>query len=180
MAAWKKLANQPEWVRKNKELLKKLDNQPDNVIDKVAEYYEKSIPSNTPSGFNGPGVYGQVEFNEFGHPQLLPHVSDPNHIVTINMKGNYSSDMTDAKNALQAKLAQNEKIVKHNPNGGWSPFYIEKNGNSEGLYTWHHHQDGSSMYPVKKDIHDSIAGKHTGGKEIVTKYPDLIGFFNQP
>ncbi len=180
MAAWKKLSNQPEWVRKNKELLKKLDNQPDNFIDKVAEYYEKSIPSNTPSGFNGSGMYGQVEFNEFGHPKLLPHVSDPNHIVTMNMKGNYTSDMTDAKNALQAKLPQNEKIVKHNPNGGWSPFYIEKNGNLEGPYTWHHHQDGSSMYPIKKDIHDSIAGKHTGGKEIVTKYPDLIGFFNQP
>ena len=95
------------------------------------------------------------------------------------MKRNYTSDMTDAKNALQAKLPPDEVIVKSNPNGGWSPFYIEKNGVKSGPYTWHHHQDGTSMYPVKKEIHDAIVGKHTGGKEIVTTYPELKGFFNQ-
>jgi hypothetical protein len=42
-----------------------------------------------------------------------------------------------------------------------------------------HHQDGTSMYPVFTSIHNKIAGKHTGGKEIVTKYPDLVGFFNE-
>ncbi|OQD43419.1 hypothetical protein BUL40_06200 [Croceivirga radicis] len=32
------------------------------------------------------------------------------------------------------------------------------------------------MYPVRKEIHDAIIGKHTGGREIVTKYPELKGF----
>jgi hypothetical protein len=35
------------------------------------------------------------------------------------------------------------------------------------------------MYPVKKEIHDKIIGKHSGGREIVTKCPLLKGFFNQ-
>ncbi|MBK8044936.1 MAG: HNH endonuclease [Haliscomenobacter sp.] len=92
------------------------------------------------------------------------------------MKGNYTTDITAAKNYLSDKLLPGEIIFKSNPNGGWSPFYIEKNGVRSGPFTWHHHQDGSSMYPVKKEVHDKIIGKHTGGREIVTQYPELIGF----
>lgn len=99
--------------------------------------------------------------------------------LTLLRAGNYTTDMTAAKNALQEKLLPDEVIVKSNPNGGWSPFYIEKNGVKSGSYTWHHHQDGTSMYPVQKEIHDKIIGKHTGGREIVTQYPELKGFFNQ-
>jgi hypothetical protein len=35
------------------------------------------------------------------------------------------------------------------------------------------------MYPLKQEIHDKVKGKHTGGREIVTQYPELKGFFNQ-
>ena len=55
----------------------------------------------------------------------------------------------------------------------------QKDGIDIGPYTWHHHQSAKSMYPVKKSIHDLIAGKHTGGKKIKNDYPELIGFFNQ-
>lgn len=55
------------------------------------------------------------------------------------MKGNHSSDFTNAKNELLKKLSSGEKIVKSNTNGGWSPFYIEKNGVKIGPLTWHHH-----------------------------------------
>ena len=95
------------------------------------------------------------------------------------MKGNYTTDMTAVKNALSNKLSYGESIVKSNLNGGWSPFYIQKNNVKSGPYTWHHHQDGKSMYPVIKNIHDKIVGEHTGRREIVIQYPELIGFFTQ-
>ncbi|MCU0420344.1 MAG: hypothetical protein MUC38_11895, partial [Cyclobacteriaceae bacterium] len=126
------LANCPDWVKANDALLESLRDVSDDFIKKVDDYYRNAIPSNTPSGFSGQGVYSGVGFNKYGHPELLPHVSSPDHIVKIDMKGNYTTDMTDAKNALQAKLPANERVVKSNPNGGWSPFYIEKNGIKSG------------------------------------------------
>lgn len=29
--------------------------------------------------------------------------------------------------------------------------------------SWHHHEDGQTLIPVLFDVHNSIAGKHTGG-----------------
>jgi hypothetical protein len=97
--------------------------------------------------------------------------------------------MTDEKNKLvqQAFGGDATKVRKafdpltKKESTGWSPFQIKQaDGSWSEPYTWHHHQDGSSMYPVKKSVHDAIIGKHTGGREIVTKYPELKGFFNQP
>ncbi|NOS94345.1 MAG: hypothetical protein HOP30_20720 [Cyclobacteriaceae bacterium] len=138
---------------------------------------------------SGEGVYSGVRFNKYGHPELMPHISSPEHIVKIDVKGNYTTDMTDAKNKLiqQAFGGDATKVrkaidpVTKKPSSGWSPFQIKQaDGSWSEPYTWHHHQDGSSMYPVKKSVHDAIIGKHTGGREIVTKYPELKGFFNQP
>lgn len=176
--AWEVLNLLPHWTKKDIGLLEKIANKP-YLAPNITEYSKKAIPKSTPKGFNGAGTYSGVKFNSFGHPELKPHVSDVNHIVSIDMKGNYTSDMTAAKDALKAKLPANEKLTKSNPNGGWSPFYIEKNGLKSGPYTWHHHQDGSRMYPVKKEIHDKIIGKHTGGREIILKYPELKGFFTE-
>ena len=173
------LINSPDWVKSNTELLEKLADKSDEFIKKVDKYYSQAIPKNTPKNFNGEGIYDGIRFNKYGHPELFDYVSDSKHIVNIDMQGNYTSDMTSAKKALEKKLDLNEKIIKANTNGGWSPFYIEKDGVKYGPFTWHHHQNCKSMYPVKKEIHDKIIGKHTGGREIVKQYPELIEFFNQ-
>ena len=153
------LSNAPSWLKTNDDLLRRLANESDDFIKKVNDYYKNAIPSNTPSGFNGEGVYSGVKFNKYGHPELTPHVSSPDHIVKIEMKGNYTSDMTDAKNKLvqQAFGGDASKVRKSidpntgNQSSGWSPFQIKQaDGSWSEPYTWHHHQDGSSMYPVKK------------------------------
>ncbi|MFJ1378367.1 HNH endonuclease [Capnocytophaga canimorsus] len=59
-----------------------------------------------------------------------------------------------------------------------SPLLVKIEGKWKKI-TWHHHQNGKSMYPVKKEIHDKIIGKHTGGREIVRQYPELVEFFLQ-
>lgn len=188
--AWLGIISRPKWVRTNKGLIGKITDKP-NLKSKVNEYYENAIPSNTPSGFNGEGVYSGVKFNKYGHPELKPHVSHPSHIIDdLNpMLGNYTSDFTNAKNKLVAqafggdasKVRKAIDPVTGNPASGWSPFQIKQaDGSWSQPYTWHHHQNGKSMYPVKKSVHDAIIGKHTGGREIVNSYPELIGFFNEP
>jgi len=44
--------------------------------------------------------------------------------------------------------------------------------------TWHHAEDGQTLMPVLFDVHNSIAGKHTGRVSVITNYPELIGFFD--
>jgi hypothetical protein len=63
------IIDRADWVRSNTNLLKKMRDNP-NIFSKVDDYYNNTIPKNTPSGFNGPGVYDGIEFNEFGHPKL--------------------------------------------------------------------------------------------------------------
>lgn len=74
---------------------------------------------------------------------------------------------------------QSATIQVNTTNNG-SSFKIVKNG-SEFEYTWHHYQDGKTMMPVKKLIHDLLKGKHTGGATIVDNtnidYTYLKNFF---
>ncbi len=104
------------------------------------------------------------------------------------MKGNYTSDMTEAKDKLisQAFGGDLSKVRKAidpitgRQASGWSPFQIQNaDGSWSEVYTWHHHQNGNSMYPVRKAIHDKIVGKHTGGREIRLSYAGLVGFFDE-
>jgi hypothetical protein len=75
--------------------------------------------------------------------------------VQISQKGNNSSDMTNARNAMREKLGD--------PN--WPG-----NGNKQpDGYIWHHKEDGTTMQLVRRDVHDRAIGgaPHTGGQSIV-------------
>jgi hypothetical protein len=43
-------------------------------------------------------------------------------------------------------------------------------------HTWHHHQDGRSMFPVKSTLHGKA--QHSGGAAVINR--DLQDFFNSP
>jgi len=38
-------------------------------------------------------------------------------------------------------------------------------------------EDGTTLQPVLKEVHDKFAGKHIGGNSIAKNHPSLIGFF---
>jgi len=59
-----------------------------------------------------------------------------------------------------------------------SPILIKVNGQWEGPFTWHHHEDGTTMMPVIQEIHNSPNHPHTGGRRIVAF--GLEGLFNSP
>ena len=78
-----------------------------------------------------------IEFKD-GYPDFSPYATQR---VQIDMKGNYTSDFTQANQAANL-------------------------GNTPKGYTWHHHQDGVTMELVPTDIHRAVT-PHTGGHSIV-------------
>ena len=51
---------------------------------------------------------------------------------------------------------------------------IDINGDGNFVeFTWHHHQDGKTMIPVRTDVHSKTA--HTGGTAIISR--QLQGLF---
>ncbi len=84
-----------------------------------------------------------VKFNAEGFPEFSPYSIKT---VKINMKGNRTSDFTEANRAAGLKTT---------PKG----------------YTWHHHQDRTKMELVPRDLHDFI--RHDGGVSEIKKIGEI-------
>ena len=78
-----------------------------------------------------------VRFDEVGYPDFSPYAIES---VEIDMKGNYTSDYTQANRAAG---------LDEKPEG----------------YTWHHHQDCKTMQLVPTDLHSAVG--HTGGASVI-------------
>ncbi len=74
-----------------------------------------------------------VKFDEQGFPDFSPYAI---HEVKINMKGDYYHDFKVANSAVK---------LDRTPRG----------------YTWHHHQDCTTMQLLPADLHNAVP--HTGG-----------------
>lgn len=78
-----------------------------------------------------------VRFDSAGFPDFSPHAKET---VEIDMKGNYTTDFTEAnKKAGLSETPDN--------------------------FTWHHHQDCATMQLVPDDLHAGV--DHTGGCAIL-------------
>ncbi len=71
----------------------------------------------------------------------------------------------------------NFRIAQTNSGGMSKQFQLFENGNWE-TYTWHHFEDGRTLFPVKTSIHSVPKGfNHSGGKSIISKgLQDLFEF----
>ena len=118
---------------------------------KYPPHYDQ-VPTNGTwtSGSKGDGWFQPADASKppikytNGFPDLSPH-SKGN--VDIPMKGNHSSDFTNADKAMREQLGDDN----------WT--------RPEG-YTWHHHENGTTMQLVPQDIHSTSKGgyaTHTGG-----------------
>lgn len=169
--AWKGLSKRADWVRTNKNLLKKLEKDP-HLIGAVDNYYANShkLPNNAlipPNNHNG------VDYDIYGFPDFkVNQVAWPIDKVTINMGGNYSNDFTQAKNNLLAELRKTDPNAKFEDE---LPLRLVYKGQVSEQMTWHHMQDGQTMQLVKTSVHRGL--NHAGGVKIVNIHPDLIGFF---
>jgi len=143
-------------------------------ILEAVSFVPKPASVNPPPGMF-PTVFGNIHFDKFGFPNFINHVSSPNHIFEFPNLAGKDSDFTLAKTKLQEYLTANAGGTvkkKKSTQSSWSPFYIEKNGVQEGPFTWHHHQDGETLMPIKSEVHEAV-NPHTGGNTIALNYAEL-------
>ncbi|MBP9134788.1 MAG: HNH endonuclease [Saprospiraceae bacterium] len=181
--AWEKLSvlsGTREWTRQSIPLLEKMSGKSDEFMDRVKQYYSThQKPGGTP---NPPFNYQGIDFDELGHPDFFNSNACPGHeycLKTPDLQGHpiggLPSDLKhDFNLANQNLLSTGKEInVLH---GSGSPILIKIEGKWEGPFTWHHHQDGKTMIPVKQDVHNSFP--HTGGDSAIKK--EIKGFFDSP
>lgn len=79
-----------------------------------------------------------VRFTDDGYPDFSPYARDT-HKIDPHFDGNHGSDFTKADKAAG----------------------IDEEYRQDNELTWHHHQDGTTLQLVPKDIHNAV--KHAGG-----------------
>lgn len=102
---------------------------------------------------------GYPDFSTATAPDMDKRPIVLDRVELTDMKGNYSSDFTSARNAMREKTGKRD----------WP-------GNDDDAptgYTWHHKEDGATMELVRTDVHDrstvngGSGAAHTGGASVV-------------
>lgn len=104
----------------------------------------------------------EICYDDLGFPDFLDFVPEINGIplmVSIdNMKGEGSTDFTEANKILSKKLGYSKSKKFQGGDGFDFP------GRSGIKWTWHHHQDGKHMMLIPTDLNNKI--KHIGGARL--------------
>ncbi len=126
--------------------------------------------------------YQGIDFDDFGHPDFFNSSSCPGHeycLKTSDLQGHPTGGLpTDLKpdfNLANQNLMNSGKAINVLHSSG-SLILIKIDGKWEGTFTWHHHQDGKTIMPVKQGVHNLLS--HTGGDSAIRK--DIKGFFDSP
>lgn len=173
--AWEKVAFSE--VRKNTDFLNRVSDLPSDLQVKVGDLYKNM---KAPAGKMGKvdfietkiidGENISVYYDKDGFPDFTPYSPNKDYLFSSNSLTGSGTDMTLANNWARNKFGTNN--VKTMPNGT-----IQINGE---IYTWHHHQDGRSMFPVPSKVHNLKDGGfgHTGGAAVIER--GLQDLFNSP
>lgn len=188
--AWKPIAEAGHDASKNVDLLKKINADGFDAV-KVGGYLKGQ---KAPAGFEGKVNYSvtknnvKVDYDANGFPKFEQHspgegyLYQPGTDKPLIGKKAPSGSNADIKNANKAmsKRFQGNTSNQFKWDGKSNNFeIIDSNGNTT-KYTWHHHQDGKSMFPVPSKIHNTREGgfKHSGGSTIIRD--GLEGLFGSP
>ena len=119
-----------------------------------------------------------VHYDKTGMPDLTPHSPrvDGSNVIyqptNKNLTGK-SADFSDANNWAIEKYGNVN--IRRNPTNPQNKIDIKIDDNWVEC-TWHHHQDGKTMFPVPTSLHKEI--RHSGGAAIIEG--KLQGFFESP
>jgi hypothetical protein len=164
------------------DLIKRIYDLPPDKLEKLEDLY-KNI--NAPKHFKGQGnftvqVHGvSVRYDNNGFPELIPFSPIPENgvpfvYVSDGLNGS-GVDMTAANN--WAESISDPNFFRKRSNGTCQIKAADGNWYD---CTWHHHQDGRTMFPVISRIHNATMGgvRHTGGAGIIAR--GLQGLFDSP
>jgi len=130
----------------------------DDVLDKNGRFVTIKFDKNGFPDFDGFDLKGGYRF----------------YSKQLSVTGNRSPDFKLANNYLLENFSSDDiNIPNGNIESGW--FLKKENGKFE-KYTWHHHQDGKTLIPVRQRIHNNTP--HTGG--VAINEHGLKGSFSQP
>jgi hypothetical protein len=171
-----------QWSRNSVAIITRMESKYGNDPIKKAKLAEYYASHKMPSDLNCklPCVHAAsgVEFDIYGHPKFVPnHVpklanGSIVHVKPAGLDGG-SGDFTKANAA--AKLAYGDTNFLKNGSTGC------KIKDSNGIWvecTWHHHEDGITLIPVPKTVHNSSnpeGAGHTGVASVIDK--GIEGFF---
>ncbi len=145
------------------------DLTPDELgkLDDLLKYQKSKDLRSTTVTKNIGGKDISVKYDEYGFPDFTPHASSKNHVFTSNTLTGGSTDMTKANGWLIDKYGA-DNFRRH----GSAIDIKDANGNWV-RHTWHHHQDGRSMFPVPSAIHNVGRGNHgfshSGGAAVIKR-----------
>jgi hypothetical protein len=179
--SWKKLDDVGHNVRKNPDLLKKMNDLSPAKQEKLKDLYKnQKAPKNRKGQVNFTetktidGKSVSVKYDKEGFPDFTPHSPGKEYAFKSDdaLKGHDPNlppnvvrpDNAFANNSLTSKFGEDNVVVLH-PTG--SPIKVKIDGKWEGPYTWHHHQDGQTMMLVNQKTHNTF--KHTGGNDVISK-----------
>jgi hypothetical protein len=173
-------------------LIQKIDNfaaTNSSKLGKLEELYDNfTLPADRPM-INGQKVSGNftvtktidgkpvnVHYDRAGFPDFKPYSAGDDYIFTSNTLTGNPTDMKAANNAMKQKFAGQLDKFRWNSNTTW--FEIRDVNGNWIQYTWHHYQDGRTMFPVPSNIHNPQKSgfNHSGGKSIIER--NLHDIFN--
>jgi DNase/tRNase domain of colicin-like bacteriocin len=172
------------------ELIQKIDEIVTNDATRLANLEELynpstfSLPADRPfiNGIDGLKVGGDftctktidgsivsVYYNKSGYPNFKNVSAGDEYIFNSNTLTGLSNDMTVANNTMRQKFINEPDKFKWNGSTTW--FEIKDASGTWVKQTWHHYQNGRTMFPVPSKIHNAVEGgfNHTGGKAIITR-----------
>ena len=166
----------PDLIKRINNLSTDQLNQLDNMIlnQKKPGGYNNQFDFTSTKTINGQQV--SVKYDKNGFPDFTPHISNPNHVFRAEDLIGSGNDFTRANNwAINEFGASNIRRV---PNS--TAIDIKDSSGNWIRNTWHHHQDGKTMFPIPSNIHNVTQGgfNHSGGKTIINR--GLKGLFESP
>lgn len=174
---WKVLSDAGHDVKLNTNLLEKVSKLNPELRNKVGDLY-KNLQA--PAGYKGKvdfpvtkiieGKSITIRYDKDGFPDFTKHSLGIEGVFKSNALTGKGTDMTAANNWAKNKFGADK--VQPMPNGKIKIDGVE--------HTWHHHQDGKSMFPVPSGIHNATSGgfSHSGGAAIIDR--GLQGLFDSP
>ncbi|WP_282089953.1 HNH endonuclease [Aquimarina algiphila] len=178
--SWKTLYNVGHDSRLNITLLYKISRLNPELRKSVGDLYRylkapkgytKRIDYSVSKTINGKTI--TVKYDNDGFPDFTPFIPREDFLFRSNtLKGN-GTDMTAANRWIRNNVGDVNNIEPL-PNGT-----IRING---VVHTWHHHQDGRSIFPIPSSIHN-VGGEfngfaHSGGAAIIKR--GLQDLFDSP
>ena len=187
-------------LRLNAQFLKKYADLTPLKRTKLKKFLDTQV---TPRGYRGKvnftpepkiinGKSVTVKYDRYGFPDFKQFIPKPFKTFIVKSdnllgKANKAADFRLANRELakrfgfdppytRGKTFETTKFRWKSPSQN---FYLKEGDDWVG-YTWHHHQDGKSLLPIKSVVHTASEGgfPHSGGDSLITA--GLKGIFPSP